>query len=409
MGPAFPGIPSPGEAARLGIRVVHQEAPLVDTMSVTECVALFRGYPTGAMRHVRWRELERRVVALFGRLGIDLDPRTLAGRLTPAERALVHLAIALDDIERGNRLLILDEATASLPDEEARSFLARVKALAATGLAVLMVTHRIREIPAFADEVTVLANGRVVHRGPAASVDEEFIISKMVGGAQAATSDEAAASTARIDALWAASGRAAEMPVQGSVALEVADLRGGTVHEATFTLGSGEVLGITGLASSGVVDLPYLLSGALRREAGSIRIRGQVLPVTADPSEAIRAGIVLVPSDRLRQGGVRSLSMRDNIILPDARRYWRRGRLERAVIDAAIAEFDIQPPRQATLFERLSGGNQQKVVLSKWLLLQPSVLILDDPTSGVDPASRRLVFDAVQAAAQRGIGVDPAQ
>jgi ribose transport system ATP-binding protein len=112
-----------------------------------------------------------------------------------------------------------------------------------------------------------------------------------------------------------------------------------------------------------------------------------------------------VPADRLRQGGVRNLSIRDNIVLPDAAHYWRHRERERAVLRAAIDEFDIQPPNPAALFERLSGGNQQKVVLSKWLLVQPSVLVLDDPTSGVDPRSRRLVFDAVRSATAQGITV----
>jgi ribose transport system ATP-binding protein len=400
------GVHSPTEATRLGVRVVHQEAPLVDTLSVAECVALFRGYPSGVLGHVRWNELKRSVAELFKRLDIPVDPDALAGTLSPAERALVALAIALAGIEEKGHVLVLDEATASLPERDAAQFLGRVRTLAKTGIAVLMVTHRVSEIPSVADTLTVLANGIVVHQGVASEVDEDFIIARMVGQSTSSLDEQTdAPPRTSLEKLWQASGRGPLEAPGGTSILEVEHLSAEALADVSFTVGPGEIVGITGLSSSGVAQLPYLLAGSLDRTAGTIRVGGWAYPPEMSPALAIRSGVALVPSDRLRQGGVRTLSVRDNLILPDTRRYWRQGRRERAVVTAATDEFDVQPREPTILFEQLSGGNQQKVVLSKWLLTQPRLLILDDPTSGVDPRSRRLVFDAVRAAAASGIGV----
>ena len=398
-------IRSPTEAGRLGIRVVHQEAPLVDTLSIAESVALFRGYPTGVLGRVRWGDLRREVDRLFEDLDIHIDPLVLAGTLTATERALVALAIAFDNIDKDGQVLVLDEATASLPEADAAAFLQRVKTLTDRKVAVLMVTHRIAEVRGVADRVTILANGRVAYQGIASSVDEDFIIGKMLGQAQTPEMEELPSERTSIEALWTASGRSEGVQHAEGPVLAVRHLSGSEVNDVSFDLGPGEVLGITGLAGSGIGELAYLLTGSLRRSGGSVAVNGTPLPKQPSPRLAIGAGIVLVPADRLRQGGVRSLSVRDNIILPDARRYWRQGKREKAVVLAALDEFDIEPKNPAAVFEQLSGGNQQKVVLSKWLLMRPAVIVLDDPTSGVDPYSRRLVFDALQAAARLKVGI----
>jgi ribose transport system ATP-binding protein len=251
----------------------------------------------------------------------------------------------------------------------------------------------------------VLANGVVVHQGIASEVDEDFIIAKMVGQSTSTIEEQIDTPQTSLAKLWQASGRGPHEPPGLTAMLEVEKIAAHSLVDVSFSVNPGEIVGITGLSSSGVAELPYLLAGSLDRTAGTIRAGGWEYPPAMSPALAMRAGVALVPSDRLRQGGVRTLSVRDNLILPDAGRYWRQGRRERAVVAAAIDEFDVQPREPAILFEQLSGGNQQKVVLSKWLLTQPRVLILDDPTSGVDPRSRHLVFDAVRAAAAAGIGV----
>jgi ribose transport system ATP-binding protein len=159
------------------------------------------------------------------------------------------------------------------------------------------------------------------------------------------------------------------------------------------------------LADSGIGELPQVLSGAQAYRGGSVVVNGRSLPRRGDPRASIRAGIAVLPADRLRSGGIASLSVADNISLPDVDRYFLRPSRERAMVEDVIANFDVRPPDGATLFGRLSGGNQQKALLGKWLHLRPAVLVLDDPTSGVDPGAREKIFAILRQAARDGIGI----
>jgi ribose transport system ATP-binding protein len=398
-------IGSPTEANELGIAVVHQESPLVDTLTVSECVALFRGYPTAAGR-VRWQQLHRETAELLERFGVDVDPRALAGLLTPAERALVTLAIALDRVSAGLQLLVLDEVTASLPEDQAATYLERVGELARAGTPVLMVTHRLAELHGLATHVTVLRDGRVVHQGRLDAASDDELVREIVGEAVAPDAASPGASPARTTGddvgaeLW--TGRRGRV---GETVLDVRHLAGERVRDATFQLRAGEIVGVGGLAEAGIGELPLLLAGAARRAGGVVEVDGRALAPNAGPREAIDAGLALLPADRLRSGGVTSLAVRENVVLPDAGRYWHRRARERAVLRRVIEDLDVRPPSEATLFGALSGGNQQKVLLAKWLLVGPSVLVLDDPTSGVDPGARETIFSLLREAAEAGLAV----
>jgi len=393
-------IASPSEANTLGIAAVHQESPLIDTLTVAECVALFRGYPTAHGR-VRWRALRRQTRELLERYDVHVDPGTLAGLLSPAERALVGLAIVLDRVDVSLKLLVLDEVTASLPQDQANTYLERVGTLAAAGTPVLMVTHRLAEVHALASHVTVLRDGRVVHQGQASEAVDDSLVRHMVGhegapnGVRSRMSGDAAPTE-----LWRGEHR-----TSAPVVLEVEQLAGKLVIDASFTVRAGEIVGIGGRAECGVNELPLLLSGAMPRSGGLVRVQGHELPRRATPRDFLRAGLALLPSDRLRSGGVASLSVRDNVVLPDARKYWHRRSRERRVLRHLIESLDVRPPSESTLFGSLSGGNQQKVLLGKWLLMGPSVLVLDDPTSGVDPGARETMFSMLRRAAGEGLAV----
>jgi ribose transport system ATP-binding protein len=386
-------ISSPAQANKLGIAVVHQEMPLIDTSTIAECIALFRGYPTSGGR-IRWRALRREVGDMLDRFAARLDPDRLAGTLSPAERALVALIIALDRVDAGLNLLVLDEVTASLPRDEAEPYLNHVAALAKRGTSVLMVTHRLAELHGRADRMTILRDGRRVFSGSVGSIDEAAIVSHMVGdagaggGAVTQTADRAAESRAPLPAVLTIDG------------LKVDRLDG-----LSFGLHGGEILGVAGLADSGIGELPQVLSGAQAYRGGSVVVNGRNLPRRGDPRASIRAGIAVLPADRLRSGGIASLSVADNISLPDVDRYFLRPSRERAMVEDVIANFDVRPPDGATLFGRLSGGNQQKALLGKWLHLRPAVLVLDDPTSGVDPGAREKIFAILRQAARDGIGI----
>lgn len=401
------GLSSPAEAARAGIRALHQEAPLVGTLSVAECVALFHRYPRGRGWRVRWSTLMRETRDLLEELDIHVDPRTLAGQLTPIERTQVGLAIVLGQRRAETKLLVLDEATAALPESDAESFLARVTEIARSGLAVLMVTHRLREL-AFADRLTVLRTGRVVYESAVEGQTDDFLVAQMVGDGRAGSVPEpdvedAAAPEATTARFWSA--RTIRAATNGAPALQVDGLTASVLRDLSFTVAPGEIVGVAGLRDSGVQELPLVLAGARANTGGSIRVDGAVLSGTFGPREALAAGIALVPADRLHQGGVLSLSVRDNIVLPEARRYWHHRKREEAAVEDVIQTFDVRPRALDAQFGQLSGGNQQKVILGKWLLLLPRVLILDDPTYGVDPGARRQIFRALRVAAGQGIGI----
>ena len=306
-GRTYSAIASPHEAAALGIAVVHQEAPLIDTMTVAECIALFRGYPTTGVGRIRWRRLHDEAAALLARFNLGISPRMLAGKLNPAERALVALVIALDQVKTGIELLILDEVTASLPEEQAATFLDRVGTIARDGTAVLMVTHRLSELRGLAKTVTVLRDGRVVHTAPVGALDDEGLVAQMVGTKEIAAPKTAAGSDV-VNRLWQMGPNDPdERPhrarlAAGEAALTVDGLAGEFLRDVSFTVRAGEIVGIAGLADSGIGELPEILGGMKRREGGEIRVGTQSLGAKALPGDAIAAGLAVLPADRLRNG-----------------------------------------------------------------------------------------------------------
>jgi ribose transport system ATP-binding protein len=403
----FAAIASPQQATQLGIAVVHQEAPLIDTATVAECIALFRGYPTQGGR-IRWGTLHEQVAAMLERFDLRIDPRTLAGRLSPADRALVSLAIALDRVPAELSLLILDEVTASLPRDAAEPYLDRVSALARSGVGVLMITHRLAETRQRASHLTILRDGRVVHAGAPSDIDDDAIVAVMVGEDQRQPNEPDRRRANVLRDFWSRHDRGAQTATgieSGAVVMTVEKVAGALLSDVSFTLRTGEVVGIAGLEETGIAELPQILSGAAPCRSGRITVKGRPLPREGSPSAAIAAGLVVLPADRLHYGGIRSLSVAENIMLPAFGRYWpSRGR-ERTVLRRLIEDFDVRPPRPQALFGTLSGGNQQKSLLAKWLHLRPAVLVLDDPTSGVDPGAREKIFQLLRDAAAEGLGI----
>jgi ribose transport system ATP-binding protein len=402
-----PGLASPVQAAQSGIAVVHQEAPLVDTMTVAESVALFRGYPMRAGR-IAWDELHASTEAMLLAHDVHVDPRTLGARLSPAERALVSVVVALDQVDTGLQLLVLDEVTAPLPEKQAAAFLDHVRAIANNGTAVLMVTHRLAELHGRADRVTVLRNGRVVHAAAADAVEHRQLVGIMVG-AGAPVAETATAGGGAMNRLWKAfaprGGDTVPAQSAGQAVLVADNLSGQVLRDVSFTLRRGEIVGIAGLTESGIAELPLLLGGVTSRTSGQLTINGREMPEKMTPRRAIDAGVALLPVDRLRSGGIATLDLTENTLLPSLGRFWHARAREREAMDNVIREFDVQPPRREALLGKLSGGNQQKVLLAKWLSLRPNVLILEDPTSGVDPNARTTMFRAMREAAQEGVAI----
>jgi ribose transport system ATP-binding protein len=403
-------IPTPFEANALGIAVVHQEAPLIDTLSVAECIAVFRGYPLSGFGRVDWRKVHGDAEALLGKFDVRISPRQLAGKLAPADRALVALVIALDRVQSGLELLILDEVTASLPEDQAEVYLERVRQIAEGGASVLMVTHRLAEVRRLATSSTILRGGQRVYSGAASDLDDEGMVSHMVGPVTATAAGAVKTTSGAVGRLWSvgasdARRRSSPATSNGAAALSVAGLVSDTLHDVSFTVRPGEIVGIAGLVDSGVVDLPDILGGVTLRRSGRIAIGGKDVPSTVNPRTMIEAGMAVLPADRLRNGGITTLSAAENILLPGLGRLWHRSDYERDVLACVIKEFDVRPPSSQILFGKLSGGNQQKCILAKWLLTRPTVLVLDDPTSGVDPGAREKIFEILRDATTEGVGI----
>jgi ribose transport system ATP-binding protein len=415
------GVGSPAEAAARGIRVVHQEAPLIDTMSVMEAVAIFRGFGAANLGPVPWRRLRRQVQQLLDRMNLPIDAGQQCDTVRPADRAGLALAIVVGDLFDEShagaeqvKLLIVDEVTASIPEAEAAPHLERLRAVADMGVAVLMVTHRLGELN-IADDITVLRAGKVVYReaGGARRSNGE-LVAEMIGPvtnlnlAASATASKTQVG-AQLKRLWdsAPNHRKAAQRTenQSGRAIRVEMLTGSQLNHCSFSAAPGEIVGFAGLRGSGVEELPRLLSGDESWRSGRVEIGGTTVDKGGSPRAMIRAGLAAIPADRLRAGGVASLSINENIILPAQGDYWHKPSRRSQVVESVIAAFDVRPPKPRNLFGTLSGGNQQKVLLGKWLLLRPSVLVLDDPTYGVDPAAREAIFEAVEDAARRGVCV----
>jgi len=398
---------SPHEAAANGVAVVHQEAPLIDTLSIAECIGVFRGYPTTGMGRINWTKLERDTKTLLERFDVPVSPRDLAGKLSPAERALVALVIALDQVKSGVELLILDEVTASLPEDQAHVFLERVGRIAETGTAVLMVTHRLAELHGLARAVTVLREGRVVYAAPAGQISDESLVAYMVGANKTVGEMRVEGSGATVRRLWSAEGELARGRDgrDDGPALVLEGVSGTFLRDVNFVVHPGEIVGVAGLVDGGISELPQVLGGVIARAGGEIKVRSVPLAKAMRPAEAINAGLAVLPADRLRNGGIATLSVSDNVVLPQLDKFWGRAHHETTLLDNVISVLDVRPPSARVLFGKLSGGNQQKSLLGKWLLMKPSVLVLDDPTSGVDPGAREKIFEVLHDAAREGVAI----
>jgi ribose transport system ATP-binding protein len=372
-------------ARNAGLRFVHQDLGLVETLSAVENLTLGRELETGFGGRIRWgaerRDAEQRLRAL----GYDFDVRRPVAELSAAERTGVAIARALWDWEQA-RVLVVDEPTASLPRAEVKTLFEALRRVRAKGLGVIYVSHRLDEIFTIGDRVTILRDGRLVGTWDVEDVDQDRLVSLMVGG------EELRPANART--------------FDGSedVALEVRQLRGVEVDNVDFDARRGEVIGIAGLTGSGREEILSLLFGGVSR-GGTVRVDGTA--VAPGPHAAMAAGVALVPADRRGQGAIVGLSVRENCTLTDVRRHTARaGRVdrgaERAEVGDWIERLDVRPPRPEAVFGTLSGGNQQKIVLAKWLRRKPRVLLLDEPTQGVDVHAKATIHGLAREVAADG-------
>jgi ribose transport system ATP-binding protein len=368
-----------------GFRFVHQDLGLVETLSAVENLMLGRELDTAFGGRIRWaaerRDAERRMRAL----GYDFDVRRPVRELGAAERTGIAIARALWDWEDA-RVLVVDEPTASLPREEVKTLFEALDRIRRRGLGVIYVSHRLDEIFTIGDRVTVLRDGKLVGTWDVPELDQDRLVSLMVGGDELRPPHDQVFDDVR------------------EIALEVRQLRGLEVDSIDIQARRGEVLGIAGLTGSGRDEVLPLLFGVSSR-GGEVKVFGR--PVPGNPRGAMAAGMALVPADRRGEGAVVGFSVRENCTLTDLKRHSRRsGRLNRSAehdeVSGWVERLDVRPRRPDAVFSTLSGGNQQKVVLAKWLRRKPRVLLLDEPTQGVDVHAKATIHALARDAATEG-------
>jgi ribose transport system ATP-binding protein len=377
-----------GQPRALGLRFVHQDLALIPSLSVLENLRI-EELAAGRLGAIHWTAERRRATETFECYGTDLDPRATVGDLRPADRALLAIVRAIEGMPSGGTL-VLDEATAFLPGAEREALLALIRRITTQGASVLFVSHDLGEAR-LADRITVLRDGRDIGTVAAEGVTPEELVEMLVGHSIRPAGDDRGARSAR------------------SPGVVIRGLSGETVRDLSLELFPGEIVGLTGLPASGFEELPYLLYGARPCRSGRLEL-DEALDVTElSPSRALAAGIALVPADRTRDGAVGSLSVAENVMLPVLDRYADRTRLDggrlRRTAAALLAKQDVRPPEPQLMFDALSGGNQQKAVLAKWLQTAPRLLLLHDPTRGVDVGARERIVSALRDIAGRGVSV----
>jgi ABC-type sugar transport system ATPase subunit len=382
---------NPQKAQALGVSVVHQHGNLVPNLSVLENVLMVQGLGRRAGVLVDWRAARGRVRQLLDRVGLpDLDPRREVSTLGAHESAMVAVAKAL----AGNaRVIILDEPTTALQPAEVETLFAQMRRLAGEGIGFVFVTHRLGEVFKVADRITVMRDGRLVGTWDTLDLDHDSLVAELVGPEKSITADAFLA-----------------ISDPGDVVLAVEGLTDTVLRGVSFEARAGEVVGIASLPGEGAEEIVESLYG-LRAATGTIQIDGKRRRIRS-PEGAVAAGIGLVPRDRLGQGLVVNLSVRENATLASTRsfvsdpvlRLMRRGR-ERARVKEVMDRLSLKAPSLESEVRTLSGGNQQKVVIGRWLLRRSRVYILDSPTAAVDVHTKTEIYGLARQFADGGAAV----
>lgn len=374
----------PAESQRLGIAMIHQTLNLIPTMTVAENIFLGRE-PRTRTGLLDDRLMRREAEAVLKSLQSSLSPDAPVGELGAAQQQMVELAKALS---LDAKLIVMDELTSALSHHEVEHIFGVIRRLKARGLGMVFVSHRLEEVFEIADRLVVLRDGKRVGEGRVGQTSLDQVIQWMVGRPIEKASHEA--------------------KVHGEPALEVRNLSGAGVRNASFVLHRGEILGVTGLVGAGRTRLADLLFGVQKANKGDIRVHGSPVAIRT-PSDAIEAQMGYVPEDRHARGLVLSMTITENITLPQLPRFRRWTGLDQrgedALADTCVGRMKIATPDLKQKVMALSGGNQQKVLLSRWLSLKPKVLILDEPTKGVDVGTKAEIHRLLRGLAGEGIGI----
>ena len=378
---------SPALSKKLGIAAIYQQPALFPELSVAENIAI--GFEeSSAFSRVDWRARKRKASALLARVGAKIDPDAEAGDLTMPQQQLVEIARSLG---ADAKVLIMDEPTASLSEEDTQNLFTVIRQLRAEGVGIIYISHRLEELSLIADRVTVLRDGRTIDTRPMSEVNRQQLIQLMVGRELSAVFPK--------------------KKVQlGEIVLEVKRLGCSTsgIHDVNLSIRAGEIVGLAGLVGGGRTELARTIFGLTPADKGEILLKGKRTAINS-AAQAIESGVAYVPEDRRRHGVILDLGISANVTLASLDRFSRFSVLDFDRENQTAADYTrrlgIKTPTVYAPVATLSGGNQQKVALSRWLVTKPSVLILDEPTQGIDVGAKAEVHVLMTELAAQGVAI----
>ncbi len=380
-------IHSPADAQALGISMIHQELAIIPYLDIGTNIYLGREPMSGVPGVIDWGKLHEMAAELLGRLGLQLDSRVIVGDLTIAQQQMVEVAKALS-LEAS--LIVMDEPTSALTEREVETLFDQMTNLREQGVSVVFISHRLEEVFRIADRLTVLRDGQLINTLPLKGLSEDEVVTMMVGRELTLDIDR-------------------EEQVEAEAILSVEDLHCGVeVRGVSFELRRGEILGLAGLVGAGRTALVEAIFGAHRITQGSIWVEGVPVEIES-PAHAIRLGLGFVPEDRKAQGLFLNMAVGQNIVMASLDSLSPLGvlrqRAAQRIADSLVERLDIRTPGLRQRVRNLSGGNQQKVIIARWLALEPKVLILDEPTRGIDVGAKAEIHALLSQMASSGVGV----
>lgn len=375
----------PRDSQEAGISIIHQELNLLPDLTIAENIFLGREL-TSPLGRILWKQMYAEADRLLARLNVKHRSDTLLGELSLGEQQMVEIAKALSF---DSKVIIMDEPTDALTDNETASLFNVIQELRAEGRGIVYISHRLKEIFEICDDITVLRDGKFIGECPVSSTDEDGLIEMMVGR-------KLEEQYPRIEVK------------HGETCLEVRGVTGSGVHDVSFDLKCGEILGISGLMGAGRTELMKVIYGALPRESGVINLNGK--PISpASPHDGLNVGIAYISEDRKGDGLVLGLSVKENMSLCALDHLTTSGKIrhddEATAVEDFIRLFNIKTPGRNQIIGNLSGGNQQKVAIAKGLMTKPNVLILDEPTRGVDVGAKKEIYQLINQFKSEGMSI----
>ncbi len=368
-----------------GIAIIHQELNLIQHMNITENIFLGREL-TNSFGKIDWALMHEEARSILNLLNVEDSEKTLIKDLTIGKMQMVEIAKALS---QNAKLIVMDEPTDALTDKETESLFKVIKELTSEGKSIIYISHRLKEIPAICDDITILRDGKFISEAEVKDIDENYIIEKMVGRTLSEQFPNVSVTP-------------------GAEVLKIENLCGKYVKNASFTLKQGEILGIAGLMGAGRSELVKTIYGYYKKSSGKVFIEGKEVFIDS-PESGVNHGIAYVSEDRKGDGLVLGLSVKENMTLSSLKFFSNRLGLnknaENKSVDEYIRKFGVKTPSPNQIIKNLSGGNQQKVAIAKALLTNPKILILDEPTRGVDVGAKKEIYDVINELKKKGLSI----